>query len=388
MTKERAALLVRMKNILVVTLIPILFTLLFGAVYSHVYVEEIPMAVLDLDNSATSRTVVDSFDESTGFEVTMRVSSQEEMDEALLAGTVKAGLILPERFGQDVVAKKSPGALVLIDGTNIVIGNNVYSYASTILTTLNIGVQMGMLEAGEMVPFVAEQNMTTLSFVDRMLYDPQLGYFLFVFAGILGIFVQQTFMSVISPGFIEERNRQAERGWRQEKRLSGGSQVRKDVVFYGVLCVAGMLACLILAHYFFGYPLRGSLVLTLLLVVLLLADLTGITLFITTFFDDVSHCVQFLMFLSIPTLLTSGYVWPEFMMAPHFAPFVKAIWPLYYFVNPMRELHMRGGGLEEIAPYLIGAAIYAVVWMLLGVWAFRRKVKTVIAIGREAEASV
>lgn len=364
MKQKTAALLVRIKNILVVTLIPIVFTLIFGAVYSHVYVENIPMAVLDLDHSTLSRTVVESFDESTGFSLTDQVQTQEQLDQLLLTGKVKAGLILPAHFGQDVTDKKSPSALVLMDGTNIVIGNNVYSYASTILSTLNVGVQMNMLEAGQMVPYMAEQNLTTLSFEDRMLYDPHLGYFLFTFAGFLGIFVQQTYLSVVAPGFIEERERRSSRLW-------------KDPVFYGVLSFIASMSCLLLAHYLFGYPLRGSLILTLACQAVLLFALTGVTLFLTTFFDDVAHCVQFLMFLSIPTLLTSGYVWPEFMMAPHFAPFVKAVWPLYYYVNPLRELQMRGGGLSDVSPYLIQGLIYAVVWMLIGIWAFRRKIRTV-----------
>lgn len=372
MKLNTVALLVRIKNILVVTLIPLVFTFIFGAVYSHVFVEQIPMAVLDLDHTTLSRTVVESFDESAGFHLTNHVNTQTELDELLLTGKVKAGLILPAHFAQDVTDKKSPSALVLMDGTNIVIGNNVYSYASTILSTLNVGVQMGMLEAGQMVPYVAEQNLTTLSFEDRMLYDPHLGYFLFTFAGFLGIFVQQTYLSVVAPGFIEERGRHSAR-------------IVKDPIFYGVLSFISSLSCLLLAHYLFGYPLRGSLILTLACQAVLLFALTGVTLFLTTFFDDVAHCVQFLMFLSIPTLLTSGYVWPEFMMAPHFAPFIKAIWPLYYYVNPIRELQMRGGGLADVSPYLLQGLIYAVVWMLIGIWAFRRKVRTVDGLRLKAQ---
>ena len=104
--------------------------------------------------------------------------------------------------------------------------------------------------------------------------------------------------------------------------------LRQTIPYVG-LSFVGSLACLLIAHQLGGYPLNGNLISVLLIQAVFLLDLTAVTLFISTFFDDIAHCVQFLMFLSIPTLLTSGYIWPEFSMAPHFGPIIKLIWPLF-----------------------------------------------------------
>jgi len=94
-----------------------------------------------------------------------------------------------------------------MDNTNFMYGNNVMSAINTIFETVNAGVQMKLLEAGSLVPYQAEQSAYTLSLVDRVLYNPQLGYFYYLFPGLLSIFIQQAFLAAGVPTLIEEKNR-------------------------------------------------------------------------------------------------------------------------------------------------------------------------------------
>ena len=372
--------LIRIKDVLVVLALPILFTFLFGYVYSNVYVEEIPIAVLDMDHSANSDLVVDSFDHSSGMAVTDRVDTESQLRDLILSGRVKGGIVIPQDFGKDVQAKGSPGLLVLIDGSNLVIGNNLYAYASTVVTTLNIGIQPNILEGGNVVPYTAEQYLTTLSFTDRMLYDPQLGYFRYIFAGILGILIQQTYLSSLISKLMEQKRRLAAYPDRDGSGAQAGegshavSGVGGAILRTAALSIMAFLCCLMAGHRFFGYPLRGALPELLAMAAGFLLSVTAMALLMTAFFDEETHCVQFSMFLSLPTFLTSGYVWPEFMMAPGFAPVVKAIWPLYYFINPLRDECMKGAGMDQIAPYLRDVLIFAAVWLPVSLLFYRRKI--------------
>lgn len=365
---------IKVKDVLVVLLIPVIFTLLFGYVYSNIYVEEIPIVVLDMDHSTNSELVSDSFDHSSGMKVIARLDTETQLQDMILSGKAKGGVIIPADFGKDVTTKKSPGLLVMIDGTNIVIGNNLYAYASTVVTTLNVGIQASFLAGGEVVPYTAKQYLSTLSFTDRMLYDPQLGYFRYVFAGVLGILIQQTYMSGLIPGLMEGKRRLKSLPAGSQTGWSCGSEMIGRIVRTAMMSMISFLCCMMLANRIFSYPLRGGLAEMLALAVCFLLCMTAVVFLITAFFDDTAHCVQFSMFLSIPTFLTSGYIWPEFMMAPGFGPVIKAIWPLYYFCNPLRDVCMKGAGFADIGHYLLGALLFSIVWLPISLLVYKRKV--------------
>ena len=64
------------------------------------------------------------------------------------------------------------------------------------------------------------------------------------------------------------------------------------------------------------------------------------------------------------------------MMAPGFATAMKAIWPLYYYVNPLKELLLKGSEFGAIDNYVLGGILFAAVWMPLGMLIYRQKIRT------------
>lgn len=74
---------VTIKNILLLVLGPIIVAALFGFVFSKIYIEEIPMGVLDMDNSSVSRNITKQFKETSRFNVCYYARSEEELNEAI-----------------------------------------------------------------------------------------------------------------------------------------------------------------------------------------------------------------------------------------------------------------------------------------------------------------
>ena len=374
--KERLLIL---RPYLILLFIPMLFTILFGEVMSPVFVEDIPIAVFDMDHSTSSRTIIDSFYSCPVFDVTEDYDSYQEIEDHILRNDICGAVIIPESFGKDLSAKKGSSAEVLIDGSNFLIGNNVQLYTSTILATMNAGIQIHLLEAGGEVPYAANQDVYTMNMADRAIYNPQFGYFYYLFGGLLGIFVQQTILAVTPTILIKEKERireQLDKNYSGVPRISLGNVAYKLGV-YALLNTVSMLCCLILAHKLFAYPLGGSLWSIMMLHIVFLLCLFGISLVLATFFEDVTHCIQFVMFLAVPSFLSCGYGWPEYMMAPGFANVMKAVWPLYYYVNPLKDLMLKGAGWDVIGHSVIGGLIFAAVWITIGLLLFNNKIKTI-----------
>jgi len=370
--------LLKLRPYLILLFIPMLFTVLFGELMSPVFVQNIPIAVYDMDNTSKSRIVVDYFYDCPVFNVTENFDSYEAIEDQLLSGKISGAVIILKDFTKDLSAKSGAKAEVLIDGSNFLIGNNLQLYSSTILSTVNAGIQLNLLEAGGMVPEDAEQNVYTLNIADRALYNPQFGYFYYLFAGLLGIFVQQTILAVTPTVLIneKERLRQLPDHSREGLKLRFGSVSYKIGVF-AMLNTISMLSCLLIAHKMYAYPINGTLWYVMLIHLVFLLCMFGIALALASVFDDATHCIQFVMFMAVPSFLSCGYGWPEYMMAPGFAHVIKAVWPLYYYVNPMKDLMMKGAGWEVIGHYVIGGLIFAAVWIPLGLLLFNRKLKII-----------
>lgn len=376
---EKKQKFMEIKPYLIILFVPMAFTLLFGGLFSPVFVEDIPIAVYDMDQSATSRNVVNYFYDSPSLSVTEDITSVEEVKEKLLLGEIRGAIIIPKDFGKDLNGKKGAKAVVFMDNTNFMYGNNVMSAINTIFETVNAGVQMKLLEAGSLVPYQAEQSAYTLSLVDRVLYNPQLGYFYYLFPGLLSIFIQQAFLAAAVPTLVDEKSRLRDLPMNLNKEfiMVKMSLMVRRFMLMGGCSVISMMACLKIAMAVTGFPMEGNIFVLILFQVVFLGAIMGMALVIAAIFEQVEHAVQFTMFLTVPTFLSCGFAWPEYMMAPGFAGVIKAIWPLYYYITPMKDVILKGCDLDVLKPYLIGCMIFAAVWVPIGVLLYRRKIKII-----------
>jgi ABC-2 type transport system permease protein len=376
---ERKEKFLEIKPYLIIVFVPIVFTLLFAGLFSPIFVEDIPIAIYDMDQSATSRSVVDYFYDSPTLSITEDIYSTEEVKEKLLLGEIYGAIIIPKDFGKNLNGKKGANAVVFMDNTNFMYGNNVMSAINTIFATVNAGVQMKLLEAGALVPYQSEQSVYTLNLVDRVLYNPQLGYFYYLFVGLLSVFVQQAFLAAGVPTLVQEKNRLRDLPMHMSKefiKVRMSLLVRRFMLMGGCSIIS-MMACLRIAMAMTGFPMRGNIFVLILFQIIFLGAITGMTLVIASIFEQVEHAVQFTMFLTVPTFLSCGFAWPEYLMAPGFGAAIKAIWPLHYYIIPMKDVILKGVGLNLLNSYLIGGAIFAAVWIPIGLLLFGKKVKLI-----------
>ena len=103
------------------------------------------------------------------------------------------------------------------------------------------------------------------------------------------------------------------------------------------------------------------------LLIIFIVDMIAICFFLGGLFRQVLPCVQLCMFLSVPSILTSGYAWPELMLPAGLMDKVNLIWPLGCFINPMRAINMKGTGILSILPYVKGGLIFAAIWVPIGI---------------------
>lgn len=365
---------VMLKNIFLLALGPILFIFVLGAVLSKVFIEDIPMGILDMDNSSVSRNISKQFEESERFKVIYHAKSDEDLNEAIKTKKIRVGFVIPHNFDKDIKSMKAPKTMLLIDETNFVIGNNALSYGSEILNTLNAKIQLNVLEANKVVPYAAQQSISALSFTERILYDPQLSYMRYLMYAMIGAVVQQTYIGALSPVLIEEKLNMMKIKLRSKAGLKRLFAILAKILLFTALSCIGTIGSLYVGAKYYNLPLRGNVLDYCILIAVFLLDLTAVSFVFSGVFDAIDQCVRFSMFLSVPTLLTAGYVWPEYMMPPHFFSAVKKIWPLVYFINPLKGISLKGSELSVLLPYIKGGVYYGLFWLTLGIGLYLFKI--------------
>lgn len=372
-------LFMRVKPYLVLTVMPLLFVLLFGGAMSPVYNTNLPVMLYDMDASPASRQVVEQLERYPYLDMRETAVSLDEVEQQFLYGNIIGAIIIPEGFGADLQAKRGADLLVMLDSCNFMNMTSVMTATSTVSGTLNAALRLQLLEAGGQKPSEAMDNVTTLSVVDRGMYNPTYGYIYFLFPALLAIFVQQSWLSGVSPYLIETK---AELAQKPLSAKSFGRMAGQLGIFLACTVIGLMLWSLTLAGVF-DYQFKGNMWLILLVHLPFVLAMTGMALVITSIFDDPVHCTQFNMFLTIPTLLSCGYAWPVYLMPEPFRVVITHIWPLYYYANPMRDIILKGCGIEQVLTYAAGCLKFAAFWLPAGIIAYAWKVRK---LRRMAEA--
>lgn len=358
------------KPYLILTVIPLFFTLAFGGALSPVANTDVPVIIYDMDGSNESRQLVDLFDNYPYLSITETASSMADIENAMLAGRALGAVIVPDGFGHDLQTQSGAELLVMQDSCNFMNLSTIMQAASNVTGTMNAAIRLKLLEAGGMLPEQAANTVLSLSVVDRGLYNPSYGYLYFLFPALLAIFVQQTFLAASTPYLIEKKQRLA--GCASLRQSFG--QVAGRLLSFALAGTLGLFICLAALYYVFDYPLKGSFQLILLVHLPFMLAICGMTLLIAAVFDDVAHCTQFNMFLTIPSLLCCGYAWPEFMMPEAFKAVALRIWPLYYYANPLRSIIMKDADFAIVAPFAQGCLWYAAFWLPAGMLAYAYKI--------------
>ena len=109
--------------------------------------------------------------------------------------------------------------------------------------------------------------------------------------------------------------------------------------------------------FWFGVPMRGSLVLLFASLLIYLLSFLALGLFISTISRNQMQALVTTFFFTFPIILLSGFIFPIANM-PKLVQWVTYINPLRYFLVIIREVFLKGAGLDVLWPQM--AALLAI----------------------------
>ena len=298
-------------------------------------VKNIRVDVVDIDRTTQSQQLVHQIEASNYFIFNgQKATYQEAMRDI---ETSKADIILEIRDGQYLIAANA------VNGTKGSIGS---SYLSQIVA--NPGTAAGPL----------------------FLYNKGQNYKVFMIPALMGI------LMMMLCGFLPALNivGEKEKGTIEQINVTPVSKwsfILAKLIPYWIIGLLVLTVCLLLSWVVYGITCKGPLVLVYLLAILLALFFSSFGLIVSNYSDTMQQAMLVMWFFVVCLMLLSGLFTPTRSM-PDWAYLTTYVNPMHYFIDAIRTVFVRGGGLQTILHQLAALGGIAGVMAVWAVKSYRK----------------
>lgn len=331
--------------------IPLMQMILFGYAI-NTDVRHLTAAVADQSNTQLARDLVQAAEATQIADVTKRVATPRELKTLLDAGEINVGIYIPPDFERRLQQPGRPAGQLLADGADPVVLNAIRP-----LTELPV--------PGE------PSSQTPKTFELRAYYNPERRSAVNIVPALIGVILTMTMMLFTAVSIVRER----ERGNMEllittpVKELELMTAKILPYILIGLIQVSLILGVGVLL---FDVPVRGSLVDLYLASLLFITASLSLGLMISNLVGTQFQAMQLTMFVFLPSILLSGFMFP-FEGMPEPAQWFAEVFPLTHFVRLVRGIVLRGAELSAMASELWALAGFIAIMMTLAVSRFRKR---------------
>lgn len=360
-TKEATELLRNRQLVIFLTIAPIVSMVIFGYVLNS-SVSNLRLGILDQNQVAISRELVDGFTANHIFLANRYPHSQQDLTQQVEQGQVDAGLIIPSTFSRDLLQTGKSEVAVIVDGINAYTSGLAKGYVTAITTQFNLDLLQQLQPLS--IPFnVPLRSQITFR------YNPGILDSWFFVPGVIGVIMTLSAILAAAVEAVREKDQGTLEQLLMTPVASTAILISKIVPISALLTVT-LLMCFVTARWVFQLPFRGNLLLLLFFSVLYIGIGVAIGLAISTFSKNKLQTILVGIFLNIPIILLGGAVTAVNSM-PLVFRWVAQINPLYHYLVILRSILLKGAGLEVWWFHAIAMLVFAAVTLLVSANRYR-----------------
>ena len=293
-------------------------------------VKNIKVTVVDNDRSTLSQQLVHSIEASNYFifkgqQPTYRAAMQE-----IEKSRADVVMVIPQNYSRDVTLGNQPQVLIAANAVNGTKGAMGGAYLTQIVTA-HVNPDVTALQS----------RVSTL-----FLYNKNLNFKLFMIPALFAI------VMMLMTGFLPALNivGEKEAGTIEQINVTPVSKwsfILAKLIPYWIIALFVITVCLLLAWAVYGITSVGPLALIYLLVMLLALFWSSFGLMISNYSDTMQQAIFVMWFFVVMMLLLSGLFTPTRSM-PSWAYATTYVNPMSYFIEAVRTVFIRGGGISSI----------------------------------------
>jgi ABC-2 type transport system permease protein len=364
--KKEFAQIFRNRQLVIQLLVPpTVFLMLFGFALSPDF-QNLKVGITDYSHSRASREFIEIFNQTEAFAISRYYSDQEQMSEDLATGKLTVGITIPPEFADDIARRRTAQVQALFDAVDANTASIASAYFSQLVSDYN---SRQLNSRGGTGSTVSQRNQVQVQ--TSILYNPGLDASWFIVSGMFGIVLTVIGSQAAASLVVREK----EAGTIEQLMMTPASNteiILAKVCPLLILLTVDVLIALTVAKLVFGVPLRGNLLVFLIIAMLYFWVGISIGILIATYSKSEQQTQLTAFFINPPLVLLCGATTPISAM-PTFVQWLTYLDPLRYFVEVCRGVLLKGVGLEALWPQVLILLIFATVLMTLSIRQFRRQ---------------
>jgi ABC-2 type transport system permease protein len=338
-----------------IVMIPLMQLMLFGYAISTM-VRHIPVAIVDNSGSGAARVITEQVRVTQVVDIVGYYATATQAEEAIVAGTIRAALVLPENLAQRAAGGEPLGQW-LVDGSDTMVSAALLGLRSMPLH-LEAGVPPGAYQA------------TKPSFEVALFFNPERRSEVNIVPGLAAIILTMTLILFTAVALVRER----ERGNLEllittpihPLELMIGKLV--PYIFVGLIQVTIILG---LGRLVFNVPFQGEILSLTLVTLPFIAASLALGLLFSTLAATQMQAMQMTFFILMPSILLSGFMFP-FDAMPVPAQYIAEILPATHYMRLIRAVFLRGAHAAQLLPDILWLLAFTAVMLAVATKRFRK----------------
>lgn len=363
MQREAARLVRQPMYLVLMVILPVVSFSFFALLFGQGAIRNIPIAVLDQDNTSLSRKVVQMIDETPTALVAYGIQDMTEGERLMREGKIMAIVLVPPFFEKSILSNTQTHLENYVSGTNITVNGLLSKDIQTAVTTFSAGIQLQLLMKKGLTERQAMAQLMPVRFDKHVLFNPHINY---------GYYLAPSFMPMMLMIFVvmatifaigtELKNATAN-DWMQ---TAGGSiQAALLGKLLPVTTVMFLISLVMLVINFkvVGTPLNGSLAMILVGTLLFILSYQSISVLIVSLLANLRLSLSIGGGYSVLAFTFSGLTFPIMAMWKPMQ-WVSCIFPFTFYTDLFVDQMLRGTPWVYSLPDLCYMSLFIVLPML------------------------
>lgn len=322
-------------------ILPIVSILFFNTLLSKGVPRDLPIAVVDLDNSALSRNLISQFDATPELKVNFKPISQLEGEKLIKEGKAYGLVTIPKNFGNDLKQGKQTKVINQYN-SNILLASGLENKAfRKVVGTLSAGANIQKQIAKGTNINQAKANYQPITSDNHILSNPYTNYSYYLNSGFLTLFLQ--IFVILTTIYCFGSDLKYNKGEKIYTIAKGNLLIiilAKNLpytlwfLFIGIVMLYSMFV-------FQDFPLFGDKLVILLSLLLLIISTQAYSLFFIAISKSFREALTFGSGFAAVSLSFSGITFPIFGM-PKIMQWLSQIFPFTHFFELFVDQTQRG----------------------------------------------
>lgn len=339
--------------------LPVVSFVFFALLFEKGVARNIPIAVLDQDNTPLSRKVIDMIDDTPTAMVSFGIEDMNEGERLMREGRVMGIVLVPPFFEKNILSNSQTHVETYITGTNITVNGLLAKDIQTAVTTFSSGIQLQLLTKQGLTERQAMAQLMPVRFNKHVLFNPYINY---------GYYLSPSFMPMMLLIFIimttifaigTELKHATAAEWLATANGSPGAALLGKTLPVTIVMFLISLAMFVIIFKIVGVPLNGSLWVILSGTLLFILSYQAIAAFIVTLLSNLRLSLSIGGGYSVMAFTFSGLTFPIMAMWPAMR-YMSRIFPFTYYTDMFVDQMLRGAPVLYSLPDLCYMSLFIV----------------------------